>query len=338
MAVAGRLYGPERRRYADPSTEFDVLRLTDPAFASGFTAPGLKQFTRRGESLLHWSDRDGTRQAYLMQLKTGENRQLTDAKALLPNTLTLLNDERTILYFDGPTLIEANLATLKTRELHSARNPQLAILQDGSVLVSEDNTVTRIAPKLPNKPNSFDGSVTSLLARPRRNQAIVRVGNDVGIGQSTFLLDALAGTKKPLQLEPGTTGQIAWTPSGRTFTYLHIPEDTHQLITLRENAPDENTDRLVAKTSQFEYVSANTDASVFTGASRSKAGPFVLILLRVTRRELTLCEHRASNPAMVQPTFTPDSQTVLFASDRHGKPALYSVKVEKFVEQTDPLA
>ena len=332
MAVAGRLYGPERRRYADPATEFDVFRLTDPVFASGFTAPGLKQFTRRGEGLLHWSDRDGTRQAYLMQLKTGENRQLTGAKALLPNTLTLSIDERTFLYFDGPVLFEANVGTLKTRELYTARSPQLAMLQDASVLVAESNTVTRIAPKLPNRAIGFDAPVTALLARPRRTQAIVRAG------RATFLFDPITGTKKPIQLEPGTTGQIAWTPSGRTFTYLHIPDDTRQLITLRENAPDENSDKLLAKTSQFEYVSANADASVFTGASRSKAGPFVLILLRVTRRELTLCEHRASNPAMVQPTFTPDSQTVLFASDRHGKPALYSVKVEKFVEQTDPLA
>ena len=66
LAIAGRLYGPERRRYADPATEFEVIRLTDPIFASGFTSAGLRQFTRRSDSLLHWSDRDGTRQAYLL--------------------------------------------------------------------------------------------------------------------------------------------------------------------------------------------------------------------------------------------------------------------------------
>ena len=37
---------------------------------------------------------------------------------------------------------------------------------------------------------------------------------------------------------------------------------------------------------------------------------------------------------MVSPLFTPDSQSVVFVSDRHGKPALYQVKVEKFVEAT----
>jgi oligogalacturonide lyase len=73
---------------------------------------------------------------------------------------------------------------------------------------------------------------------------------------------------------------------------------------------------------------------VFVGASRSRASAYVLLLLRVTRRELTLCEHRASDPKMVLPIFSPDSQSVFFASDRHGKQALYRVRIEKFVEET----
>jgi hypothetical protein len=55
--AAGRLSGPEWKRYADPATELDVIRLTDPAFASGMTAPHLRQFARRGESLVYWSER-----------------------------------------------------------------------------------------------------------------------------------------------------------------------------------------------------------------------------------------------------------------------------------------
>jgi oligogalacturonide lyase len=73
---------------------------------------------------------------------------------------------------------------------------------------------------------------------------------------------------------------------------------------------------------------------VFAGASRSRASAYVLILLRVTRRELTLCEHKASDPAMVNPVFSPDSQRIVFVSDRHGKPALYQVRVNRFVEET----
>jgi oligogalacturonide lyase len=60
----------------------------------------------------------------------------------------------------------------------------------------------------------------------------------------------------------------------------------------------------------------------------------VLLLLRVARREFTLCEHKASDAALVQPIFSPDSQSVFFQSDREGKPAIYRVRVEKLVEET----
>ena len=78
----------------------------------------------------------------------------------------------------------------------------------------------------------------------------------------------------------------------------------------------------------------NSDASVFAGASRSKASSYILILLRVTRRELALCEHHASDPSLVSVVFAPDSQSIFFVSDRHGKPAIYRVPVERFVEET----
>ena len=54
----------------------------------------------------------------------------------------------------------------------------------------------------------------------------------------------------------------------------------------------------------------------------------------MTRRELTLCEHHSSDPFTVTPIFSPDSQRVFFQSDRDGKPALYRVQVERFVEET----
>src|ERR1700733_7745550 len=92
MAAVGRLAGPEWKRYADPATELEVLRLTDPAFASGMTAPHLRQFTRHGEALLYWSERysadsPGARQAFLLDLKQGDSRQLTEAADLDPSTL-----------------------------------------------------------------------------------------------------------------------------------------------------------------------------------------------------------------------------------------------------------
>ena len=69
-------------------------------------------------------------------------------------------------------------------------------------------------------------------------------------------------------------------------------------------------------------------------ASGSVASPYILILVRSVARELTLCEHRASDASMVNPAFTPDSRNVLFVSDRHGKPAIYMMSVARFVEET----
>jgi oligogalacturonide lyase len=138
-----------------------------------------------------------------------------------------------------------------------------------------------------------------------------------------------------LKLAGGIVGPARWAPDGKTVLYLNFPEDKTQLNTIREHTPDENLDKLVAKTSQFVHFGCNSDTSVFVGSSRNKAAPYILILLRVTRRELTLCEHRASDPAMAVPTFSPDSRKVFFVSDKQGKPAIYRVQVERFVEPTE---
>ena len=46
------------------------------------TAPHLRQFGRRGDSLLYWSERFGVRQAFQIDLKSGDSHQLTEATAL----------------------------------------------------------------------------------------------------------------------------------------------------------------------------------------------------------------------------------------------------------------
>jgi oligogalacturonide lyase len=61
----------------------------------------------------------------------------------------------------------------------------------------------------------------------------------------------------------------------------------------------------------------------------------VLLLVRAVHREFTLCEHRASDPAMVSPIFSPNSQNVFFSSDQHGKLAIYRIAVDKLVEETE---
>jgi oligogalacturonide lyase len=343
MAAVGRLSGPEWLRYPDPATELDVVRLTNPAFSSGMTASHLRQFTRRGDWLLYWSDRyeadpdTGSRQAFLLDLKGGGSRQLTDAAALDPATLALSADDRSYFFFDGPSLKQAPLLTgAPIREIHAipadAVRAGFTIGSDGAAIFCERrNGKSRIMSVLRQQTRriiEIDAAIDELMTRPRHAQIFYRTGTRF------WLINADGSGNRELKIASGHTGEALWIPSGRTLVYLHIPDDTKELITLREYAPDEGTDTLLAKTSQFISASPNSDASVFTGASRSKASAYVLILLRIARRELTLCEHRASDPAMVRPVFSPDSQNVLFVSDRHGKPALYQVRVGRFVEET----
>ncbi|HTA43260.1 MAG TPA: hypothetical protein VK789_12480 [Bryobacteraceae bacterium] len=342
MAAAGRISGPEWRHYPDPATELEVLRLTDPAFASGMTASHLRQFTRRGEFLLYWSDRYaddsvGARQAFVLDLKNGGSRQLTDAVDLDPTSLSLSADDRGVFFFDGPALKDVQLATTLARTIYTV--PDGAVRKgfstgfDGSAIFTERrNGRTRIMSvlrQLTRRIVEIEPEIDEVMTRPRRMQVLYRSGGRL------WLVNNDGSSNRQLKTAAGSTGEALWIPSGRTLIYLHIPDDPKELITLREHAPDDNSDTLLAKTSQFISASPNADASVFTGASRSRASAYVLILLRIARRELTLCEHRASDPAMVQPVFSPDSQNVLFVSDRHGKPAIYQVHVARFVEETE---
>ena len=74
-AQKGREFAPERRRYLDPATEFEVQRMTDPASSSVLPAHYQKALTRRGNALLFGSDRSGSFQAFLMDVKSSESRQ-----------------------------------------------------------------------------------------------------------------------------------------------------------------------------------------------------------------------------------------------------------------------
>lgn len=337
MAGVGGVYAPEWRRYADPATEFQIIRLTEPTAAAGMTAPHLRGFTRRADSLLYWSERVGSRQAFVLNIKNGTSRQLSDATTLDTGSLCFSPDDREVYWFDGLSLQVLTLATMKVRELtrvqESAVRDGFTVGTDGAVYfverTGEVSRVVSLAKGTTRTVLEVAGAVDGIIARPRHPQLLYRSGG------ALWMVNADGSARRQLKTEAGRTGAALWAPSGQTLIYLHEPDDPKELITLREFNPDDNADRQLAKTSQFISAAPNSDASVFIGASRSLASPYVLILLRAAHRELTLCEHRASDPAMVQPVYTPDSKSVLFVSDRHGKPAVYMVGVAKFVEQTN---
>jgi Tol biopolymer transport system component len=336
LAGVGYIWPSELKRYPDPATDLDVGLLTNPAFTSGMSARHLRLFSRRSNWLLYWSERSGTRQAFVLDLESSQSKQLTDVTALDPAGLSFSPDDRNFYFFEGPSLYLAAVTNGKGREIYrtsdTAQRTGFAVASDGTVFVAERSAgASRILTLSKQNPRVIFESadeIQSIAARPRHTELFFRTADAV------WLLNADGSGKLRVKTAPGEIADAAWTPSGRTLTYLHIPEDTRELITLREFNPEDNTDHLIASTSQFISAAANGDASVFTGASRSKASAYVLILLRSVKRDLTLCEHHASDPRMVEPVFSPDSQSVFFVSDRHGRPAVYRVRVERFVEQT----
>jgi oligogalacturonide lyase len=172
--------------------------------------------------------------------------------------------------------------------------------------------------------------VSDPVPRPMRAQILYRQGS-----QGLWLVNQDGQQNRQLKTADGAVASPNWAPDGKTILYLNFPAEAGQLNTIRELTPDSSTDKQLAKTSQFASFGFNSDSTVFVGASRNGASPYVLLLLRTTRREFSLCEHKAAKPESVAPIFSPDSQRIYFQSDRHGKPALYSMHVEKLVEKTD---
>ena len=337
-----RQFPPDTRRYPDPSTEIAVNRLTDPAYQSRMPAYYGRAFSRHGNFMLFSCDRTGTMQSYRMDLKAGATRQLTEAKVLDPDSVSLFPDERSFCYFDGGELVQSPLNGGRARTLYQVPagwepGPGLSVAEDGMYAASIDRQAGQYRLRLLDLRKGTAETVAQAneplrdpIVRPHRAGILYRRGND-----ALWLASYDGSQNYRLRVASGGLGPALWSPDGRSVLYLDFPEDHTKLNNIREFVTDANDDHSIAPTSQFVHFGHNADASVFVGASASKASPFILILLRSVKRELTMCEHKASDPTRVAPVFSPNSQHIYFHSDRHGKWAIYSMAVEKFVERTE---
>ena len=331
----------EAVRYADPATEFPVLRLTNPEHVSVLPSYLGKAVSRRGNFLLYSNDRTGTMQPYRMDVKTGQSRQLAEAVLLDPTSLTFLSDERSCLFLADGAVSQVNLSTFRRKEVY--RIPEgfqgsgLCVNDDGLFAVVIEKKGSRSRLRLLNLVKGAaatvlesDEEIAGAVPRPRRAGMLYRKA-----GQELHVVNFDGAQNQRLRLGAGRLGPALWSQDGRTLLYLSYPENSAQSNSIREYTPDSNEDRLVAPTSQFVHFGRNSDASVFVGASGSKASPYLLLLVRSVKRELALCEHKASDPRLTAPIFSPNSQRVIFQTDRHGKLAIYSMSVDRLVEETE---
>jgi oligogalacturonide lyase len=255
--------------------------------------------------------------------------------------LTLLPDGRSFYYVDGRSVRQMHLSGLRDREIYTIaegyEGDGFSVADDGqyAFVVEKGNGKYRlqavaIARRTTETIVESPEPIRAPLPRPRRAGVLYRRGDT-----ELWLVNYDGQQNRRLRTAPGGLGPAMWAASGRTVLYLNYAEDRRNYHTLRELTPDTNADQFVAPTTQFVDFGRNSDASVFVGASSSKAAPHILLLLRVTRREFTLCEHRSTDPLSVVPFFSNSSERIYFQSDMHGKPAIYSMAIDKIVEKTE---
>ncbi|MGE5569768.1 MAG: oligogalacturonate lyase family protein [Rhodospirillales bacterium] len=339
-AAKPRRLPAEWQHFNDPATEFPLLRLTNPAQPSYLPAYWNRAVSRRGDFLLFWSSRTGSPQVFQINLKSGELQQVTSFQDLDGATATLLPDDRYFCCFDGPSLRQVRLSNLKEREIYRVpegfRRAGFSLAPDGShALVIETRGgvwLLRIVPLSKGAARTLVESPEPLsmpLGSPGAKQILYR-------REEQLWMVGYDGTQnRPLPLAPGRTGPAYWSPGADSVLYLNFPEDKGLPSSIREYDLAAGADRLISVTAQYVHFTPNTDASVFLGASGSAASPYLVLMLRVTRRELPLFEHRSGRPDAVLPVFSPDSQSIFFHSDRDGGPAIYSASVEGIVERTE---
>src|ERR1019366_1017752 len=106
------------KRYPDPATDFDVYRLTDPSYSSTLPAAYNRAIAHNNAWMLFCCERNGSPQAFRLDLKSGETRELTTVQDLDGSSLTLTPDNRSFCFFAGRALFISGLAG-RPRELYN---------------------------------------------------------------------------------------------------------------------------------------------------------------------------------------------------------------------------
>ena len=326
----------EFTRETDPVTENTIVRLTVPSSASFLPYARNRFVSARERILVFASDRGGHFAPFALDLRTGSIKQIAETAKLDPRSITFDHQEKLIRYLDGGSVMETGLSHGSPRTLaegvtsfSSAADGSLYLIASGKLVRKEGNdsrTLADDAAETWPQPNS-GGCVFSR----------VIIGAGAGGPEERELFYAGADSSKPELLVSGAVREPFWDADGQSILFLRdvITDNGAVMSEIHGCRVKSGGEYPVSTTSQFASFAPNSDASVFVGASRSRAQPTVILMLRSPHREMTLCEHRSSHPAEVSPVFSPDNRRIYFESDHEGKSAIYSVNVELLVEASE---
>jgi oligogalacturonide lyase len=324
-------------RFADPTTETFVVRLTS-LNSSNFLPSASNRFVSvKDRYLLFSSDREGPFAPFQVDLRTGLVRRLATPSRLLSESLCLEPKERWLYFLDGTRLQRVELSNKEgkrqTEETVAEDVSSFSVSDSGVVFVVRDGNLRRVDKgAMPVVASGVVGTeAKTCLAQPLGSGCLfVR---EISSSERAFEYASAAGSNNAVLLAKGSISDPFWSPDGKSLLFLRdVIAAGVTLAEIHEVGLDGKNEHCVASTSQFASFAPNFDGSVFVGASRSKAQPNVVLLLRSAKREMTLCQHHSSHPAAVSPVFSPDARRVYFQSDEEGKPAIYSVNVELLIE------
>lgn len=313
-------------RYVDPVTENILVRLTSNASASRLPAAQNAFISVKGRFLVFSSDRTGSFCPYLLDLRTGVIRQLAETSGLAPLSLMLDEAERSLYFINDGKLQQVGIANRHATTVSEGITAFSGRSERSLIVVHEGNLRTLAGPTL------GSGVEGPCLLSPDGSACLV---SKPGQEECDWWLAQVRPSGEAKPLVSGPVRFPFWAPDSRSVLFLRdVPGNGMAVSEIHRVSLDGGAEEAVALTTQFASFAPNSDASVFVGASRSKAQPTVDLLLRSVKRSMTLCEHRAKHPETVMPVFAPDSRRIYFESDRSGKSALYSMNVELLVEPT----
>jgi len=339
-AAAAAMIPAQKQTYVDPSTEFLLTRWTEEGASAQIPAEAQRAIPKGDGRMLYASDRSGSWQPYVLQLPKGDSVQLTETEHLHPGSLTFLGNGKELLYLDGNRLVRTQTQRNRARTIYEARDGWDFT---GEMRVSSDD---RSAALVEAKGGDSRVLLADLVSGKTRTLFTIRQGvarllvlhPQMGVlvanseGKASF--QGGAAGRKADAFPDGQVLDAHLDRQGRKLTYLIRSTGPQERVQLMDLDLQTGVHSPIANTSKFATFVPNGDGSVFVGASSSVAQPYLLLLLRVTRREMALVEHSASAAHMVRPMFSNDSETLFFQSDRLGKNIIFSLNLKGLVEKT----
>lgn len=306
----GTLIKNDFKQFADPVTGAEVTRLTDPKFLSHHMYFYNRMMTADGRYLLMASDRGAGRQLYLLDLTTGEARQLTSGEDVDDFSGVISADDRSVFYQQADTIWQVDLETLDRHKVFQAQPGW----QAGNWGLSEDDRYLAVVSikkdTLPatRKKGSWDFFAETCLAKPLSQILYV----DTQIGESRCLVEDRCWFGHA-QIRPGDPDTVMfchegpydlidariwlvqsdgsnyrrvrsqptdvilthefWLPDGSNLAYVYRETTGKKQEEIRLADPDTLQDEALMSCSPYAHFISDHQGKFFVGDAQGSEGP-----------------------------------------------------------------